>query len=135
VDVLSANNYRDLMYERMDAYAAPTGMPVLIGEFCWASDYFRRVTDRTRAVEHLPEHERIAVLGTEALERTFTHPAVVGYTWYRWVNRHEDTDAPAGALVNNADELNTFNAYLLRRVHSRLEGIATGEIEPETVAQ
>jgi hypothetical protein len=134
VDVLSANNYRDVMYERVDAYAAPTGMPVLIGEFSWASDYFRRVTDRTRAVEHLPEHERIAVLGTDALERAFTHPAVVGYTWYRWVSRQDDIDAPAGGLVNTADELNTFNAYLLRRVHSRLEGIATGEIEPETVA-
>ncbi|MGC9455869.1 MAG: hypothetical protein ACP5HU_13570 [Phycisphaerae bacterium] len=133
VDVLSANNYRDVMYERVDEYHAPTDMPVLIGEFSWASDYFRRVTDRTRAVEKLDEDTRIAVLGAEALERTFTHPAVVGYTWYRWVNRHEDTSRPTGALVNCRDEVNTFNAEMLRRIHPRLDGIAAGELEPTTI--
>ncbi len=133
VDVLSANNYRDMMYERMDEYYSPTDMPVLIGEFCYASDYFRRITDRTRAVEHLDEDRRIAILGAEALERTFTHPAVVGYTWYRWVNRHKDTSKPTGALVSDRDEVNTFNADLLSRVHPRLDGIAAGELRPVTI--
>ncbi len=42
VDVLSANDYHDTLFERLDEYAPLAGMPVLLGDFSWVSDYFTK---------------------------------------------------------------------------------------------
>lgn len=137
VDIISANNYRDNMYERMDEYAEHSDLPIIIGEFSWASDYFRVVPMDGEPAEvrqepdlGLGEDERIRRKGREALERAFTHPQIVGYTWYRWVHRFENMDKAHYGFVNLEDELNRFNLELLQEIHPRLEAIAAGAIEP-----
>lgn len=67
--VVSANNYRIGFYEKMDEYYRATGKPILNGEFNWWSDLFRGRTQFQK--------------GEASLRKVFTHPGVVGYTWYR----------------------------------------------------
>jgi hypothetical protein len=118
LDIISANNYRDTFYERVDAYHEPTAMPVLNGEFAWASGYFTMPRDEEPA--DVSVEERIRRRGPAALKRAAAHPALVGYTWYRWVSNHEP-HAPTYGLVNYDDVLNTFHAPLLREVNGELE--------------
>ncbi|MFP4102151.1 hypothetical protein [Coleofasciculus sp.] len=35
----------------------------------------------------LPATERMIRNGEQALTRAWTHPGLVGYTWYRWVDK------------------------------------------------
>ncbi len=81
VDVLSANNYRVPFFERIDEYHKAQQMPILIGEFAWISGHF---TDDMAGAE---AEKRIIERGPPALEKALTHPALAGYTWYRWVSR------------------------------------------------
>jgi hypothetical protein len=120
LDVISANNYRDTFYERIDAYARPTAMPVLNGEFAWSSGYFANPRDDdppARSIE-----ERIRRRGPAALSLAAAHPALIGYSWYRWVSDHAPHE-PKYGLVNYDDILNEFHAPLLREVNGSLEAI------------
>jgi len=125
VDVVSANNYRPKMRDRVEIYHHPAGMPILIGEFAWASPPFsdpRHLPPEART--DIPAHIRKA--GPASLEEAFTHPALVGYTWYRWVQ-----DAKNGigyGLVDRADEPVPLNIELVTETNARLEAIARGEI-------
>jgi hypothetical protein len=139
VDVLAMNNYKDHFYDRIEEYYGPTGMPILNGEFNWCSGHFLDWGKYLRE-ERFTEEEmaEIAVRGRMALEQAFTHPALVGYTWFKWYSGIEFTsneyglagDQPFGAVVTNEGKLNTFNAPLFRQIHPRLEGIARGTIQP-----
>jgi len=119
VDVLSANNYRPNMKERMMAYYTATKLPVLNGEFAYHSGLFHT---RGRTAE------RMAQMGAESLEELFTAPGVVGYTWYRWV---QDEPAPGSrgspiscGLVNTRDEEVKIHTETLTRVNAKADTIA-----------
>ncbi len=129
VDVVSANNYRENMYERMEIYHKPNDMPVLVGEFAWYSSTF--VNGKNS--------DGMVAKGTVSLEKLFTHPGVVGYTWYRWVNK----STPDGfaqknpgkqfigdGLVTLDDETNHLHADPLTKINERAEDIAVGKIKP-----
>ncbi|MCC5829585.1 MAG: hypothetical protein JJU36_09080 [Phycisphaeraceae bacterium] len=139
IDVLAMNCYRDRFFERIDEFYRVAPMPVLNGEFSWCSGHFLdwgRFLREERFSEE--EKEQIRLRGRMALERAFTHPGLIGYTWFKWYSGREFTqdeyglakDQPFGAVVNNHGELNTFNAALFRQIHPRLEAIARGGIEP-----
>jgi hypothetical protein len=124
VDVLSANNYRVDMYGRMNSYYRARQMPILIGEFSWASPPFtdpKQLPEayRNDALRHVRE------IGVQALERAAQHPGVVGYTWYRWVQKAQG--AFSYGLVNENDEPHALNTELLTAVNARLETIAARE--------
>ena len=123
VDVLSANNYRPNMFERMDIYYQPNRMPILIGEFAWASPPFADPKHLPReARADVPAHVRKA--GPTSLEHAFTHPGILGYTWYRWV---QDPKGEIGyGLVDRADNPVPLNIELVSATNARLEAIAAG---------
>lgn len=139
IDVLAMNSYRSNLRERIDEFFVHAPMPILIGEFSWASGHFLDWGKFLRE-EYFNEQEKEQVRrrGRQALERAFTHPALIGYTWFKWYSGSEftkdayglATDQPFGAVINNQGEQNTFNGPLLREIHARLEAIALGHLAP-----
>jgi hypothetical protein len=121
VDVISANNYRDNFYERIDIYYRAHKMPVLNGEFSWASNYFVRRDNQGRASVRPDSVEAMKKKGRESLERAFTHPGLVGYTWYRWV--HREQDPVTYGLVDQTDTECATNTGLLTEINGRAESI------------
>ncbi len=139
IDVLAMNSYRSNLRERIDEFYVHAPLPILIGEFNWASGYFLDWGKFLRE-EYFSETEKeqIRRRGRQALEQAFTHPGLIGYTWFKWYSGREftrdayglATDQPLGAIVNNYGKINTFNFPLLRKIHRRLWGIALGRLEP-----
>ena len=126
VDVLSANNYRDTMFERIDEYYLPTKMPILIGEFAWSSGYFtREIESEDPIVKALPVPERAARRGEASLRRAAAHPGLVGYTWYRWVSAWDKTDPKAMpyGLVDTNDDPIGLHTVRLSQLNPALTGI------------
>lgn len=130
VDVLSANNYRHNLDERIDLYARATGMPVLIGEFAWASGYFLE-RSYEGAPADLPLVTRMHRMGRHTLEHGFLHPHLVGYTWYRWVQGDPAQPKPSDhALVLLDDSPHPHHPPLLRLVNARAEALRLGRTVP-----
>jgi len=139
IDVLAMNSYRSNLRERIDEFYVHAPLPILIGEFNWASGHFLDWGKFLRE-EYFSkaEKEQVRRRGRQALEQAFTHPGLIGYTWFKWYSGREftkdaygrATDQPFGAVVNNQGKINTFNFPLLRKINRRLEGIATGRLEP-----
>ena len=61
-----------------------------------------------------------------------THPALIGYTWYKFCWNPVAPDQPGYGLIDQNGVENTFTSPLLREVNARLERIARGEIAPVT---
>jgi len=117
-DIISANNYQDIMYERMDIIWRATQMPILIGEFNWNTDYFRAIgMAGEKPGQFANATERMLHKGRQALERTFAHPGVVGYTFYRWVH------GSGGGLVDQQDQPNLRDIPQLKDLNARAEAI------------
>lgn len=133
VDVLTMNNYRVEFREKVEEYHGPTKMPILNGEYAWAAfgmPWKKWESGEAFTAEECAEQRR---LGAASLERAFTHPALIGYTWFKWYqNGGRGPDQPAFALVDQEGAVNRWNAAMFKRIHPRLEGIARGEIEPAT---
>lgn len=123
VDVLSANNYRDTFYERLDEYYTVNAMPILVGEFAWASDYFvkRPMPDEPPGISVL---QRMQTKGRAALEKAITHPGLVGYAWYRWVQGDPAKIPPYSyGLVYINDETAHEHVDVVRDINARAEQI------------
>jgi hypothetical protein len=126
-DVLSFNNYRPNFRERADEYRL-ANLPMLNTEFAWQSGHWKRPNTRTSPPEAVEAFRRLA---TAAVENAFTHPNLVGYSWFKFGQPNFDLDAPHEGLFNSKMEMNRFNAYLLTKINPRLEGIAAGQIKPQ----
>lgn len=122
VDVISQNNYRPTMYQRCDYLYEQTGLPVLIGEFSWNTDLFKRVLLPNEPAEGLDIKERMFRRGEITLLRTATHPANVGYTWYRWVQPTSTPERFTDGLVDYDDNEDIHQA-LLKKANPMLEQI------------
>ena len=131
VDVVSFNNYRTNFKERADEYYKHTQMPMLNGEFSWASGGFVD-WNKLQARKSFGEEERETCRrkGTTALEEAFTHPGLVGYTWYKFCYRFPSPDDPTYGLIDPSGQRSRFNEQMFRKIHPRLEAIACGELEP-----
>lgn len=130
VDVLSANNYQRGLHTRLDTYARLTGMPLLIGEFAWASGHFLERHYDGEPVG-LPEEERMRRAGRHTLEHALTHPHLVGYHWYRWVQG--DPAAPRlsdHGLVLHDDTPHPHHPALLAQINARAEALRCGQLDP-----
>lgn len=129
VDVVSANNYRLNMYERLDIYARATGLPLLLTEFSWGHNTFANQPLPNEPNGGLSLTDRMIRNGEQVLAKAITHPAVIGYTWYRWV------DQPTGqppyippvslGLVTLKDQPNRYNTEAIARINAKAEAIAT----------
>ncbi len=119
VDVITANNYRRNMAERMQEYYGPTQTPLLIGEFAWASPPFTDPKHWPAEAAGRSVADYVAEAGPAALHEGMNHPGVVGYTWYRWVKA--PTTGISYGLVDHHDEPIEFNINLLRQANAALE--------------
>ena len=130
VDVLSANNYRDDLHARLEIYARATNMPVLIGEFAWASGYFLERC-YPEAPAEMPLVTRMHRMGRHTLEQAFPHPNLVGYTWYRWVQGDPANPKLSDhAMVLNNDAPHPHHPALAKLINARAEGIRVGQLAP-----
>ncbi|GAB4457331.1 MAG: hypothetical protein OHK0029_16950 [Armatimonadaceae bacterium] len=131
VDILSANNYQHAFQERLEFYHEPTRMPILNGEFAWASGYFTDLMIPGEPAEEWSGRERAQQKAAPALRSGAAHPALVGYTWYRWVSRAAAPDGVTYGLVDLEDNEDTFNTRLLAQVNPTLEAVhRAGTSEP-----
>ncbi len=124
VDVISQNNYRPVMYERIDYLYEVTGLPVLIGEFSWNTDLFKKVPLPGEPEGGMSLKERMFTRGEIVLKRAARHPAMIGYTWYRWVQPASTNEKFTDGLVDYQDltdihppQLKTINPELFD-IHS-----------------
>ena len=104
VDVISQNNYRPVMYERIDYLYEATGLPVLIGEFSWNTDLFKKVPLPGEPEDGLSLKNRMFTRGEIVLKRAARHPAMLGYTWYRWVQPASTEEKFTDGLVDYQDQ-------------------------------
>jgi hypothetical protein len=102
---------------------------MLNGEFSWASggflDWDKYASGGRFSAE---EKEACRRKGAEALVRAFTHPALIGYTWYKFCYNFAEPDAPSYGLINPQGEFNQLNAPTLKQINARLEAIACGDM-------
>lgn len=124
VDVVSANNYRFAMYDRIDIYYQGTQLPILNGEFSWGHKVFSDRPLPNEPAGGITLTERMIRNGEESLKKALTHPALVGYTWYRWVDLPGNTPPISVGLLNLNDEPNRLHTDLLKKINDRAEAIA-----------
>jgi len=133
VDVLSFNNYRPNFHERIEEYYKVAPMPMLNTEFSWVGGSFLDWQKLIVGESFTPEERaQVRTLAVVALEGAFTHPALIGYTWYKFCTRFPSAADPAYGLLNPMGERNHFNEELLKRIHPRLEAIAMGQLLPDS---
>ncbi len=111
-DVISGNNYQPILYERYDTVYQYTGMPILIGEFSWNTDLYKKVPLASEANNPLSMKNRMFERGKTTLLRTALHPGIVGYTWYRWVQGTCTERKFYDGIVNYGDSLEMHSAEL-----------------------
>ncbi|MGA3007402.1 MAG: hypothetical protein ABSE59_05865 [Opitutaceae bacterium] len=120
VDVLSAGIFRDTLYERLDDFYLAGGMPVLVGEFAWTGEVFTK-RPAPREPRGLTSVERMLRKGRAALQRAFTHPALVGYAWHRWADVVGDAPPFGSGLVHLDDSEACEHTELLGDLNARAE--------------
>jgi hypothetical protein len=115
---------------------AATGLPQLNGEYSWVSGGFldwaklqARGTFTAEEKAHCRRH------GQAVLEEAVTHPALIGYTWYKFCWNPVALDQPGYGLIDSSGREGQFTSPLLRQVNPRLERIALGEIAPLTTEE
>ncbi|MSU70384.1 MAG: hypothetical protein EXS39_06365 [Opitutaceae bacterium] len=122
VDVLSANDFHDTLDQRLDGYWRASAMPILIGDFSWAGEYFtqRPPTGEPRGRTTV---ERMLAKGRIALEQAVVHPAVVGYAWHRWADRPDDGPPFGQGLVHIDGREAREHTELLSDINARAESL------------
>jgi len=118
VDVLSVNPGGESLWAGVEVVHGAQGMPVLVGEFGWTGEAF---TGAARADEPRGQTtvERMLARGRAALERGFTHPALVGYAWPQWADRSGDRPPFGGGLLHVDDREAREHTELLADLNTR----------------
>ena len=107
VDVLSMNCYGHDFYGRAEGYYQHAKMPILNGECnCVGFVNWNKFVKGEKFTN--AEKTRNTRMAVECLERAFTHPALVGYTWFKWYSG--PGAEPAARLVTDDGKINQFNA-------------------------
>lgn len=128
-DVISVNNYQPILYERYDTVYQYTGLPLLIGEFSWNTDLYKKVPLPNETVP-LTLKDRMFERGSTTLLRTALHPGIIGYTWYRWVQEASTENIYYDGIVNYGDSLE-MHAAMLQKINSILETVRVENAEGE----
>jgi hypothetical protein len=122
VDVLSANDYHETPGRRMNEYWRATSMPILIGGFCWNSDYFTQCPPDSNW-RSPTSVERMLARGRSALEGAIVHPAVVGWAWQRWMDFPDDEPPFGHGLVHLNDREAREHTELLAQINAHAESL------------
>ena len=110
VDVISANNYQPILYDRYDTVYKYTGLPLLIGEVSWNTDLFKQLSYASETAAPLSLKERMFRAGSNTLQRTALHDGIIGFTWYRWVQGVSTESRFYDGVVNYNDEPDVHSA-------------------------
>ena len=102
VDVLSLTCRDEKVLSRIEVANRVQGMPVLVGDFSWTGETFKRPT-ALGETPGLSPIERMLSRGRASLERACAHPALVGYAWARWADRDEQMPPFGEGLVRHDD--------------------------------
>ena len=121
-DVISANNYQPILYERYDTIYKYSGLPLLIGEFSWNTDLYKKVPFQDESTQSLSVKERMFKRGKATLERMALHDGIVGYTWYRWVQGTCTDEKFFDGVVNYDDSLEMHSTEL-KKVNTEMESL------------
>jgi len=124
VDVVSANNYRYEMQARMNIYYRATGLPVLNTEFSWGHGGFSERPLPNEEPTGSSALERMVENGKSALEDSFRLSGLVGWTWYRWVDKADFVPPITYGLVTIHNDPNTATTDLASRINGCAERIA-----------
>jgi hypothetical protein len=130
IDVCSYNTYRTRTLGEAEAYWRSAGMPLLVGEYAWVSGHYIKTPPAPPKPVDLTQAEKIRQNGPPALEALVAHPAIVGYTWYRWVDLPDQRPPFGHGLVMLEDEPNKLHTDLLTAVNAKAESIAA-EVDPK----
>ena len=120
VDVVSLSCRDEKVWSRIEVANRAQGMPILLGEFSWTGETFKRST-APGETPGLSPIERMLSRGRATLERACAHPALVGYAWARWADRDEQRPPLGEGLVRcddheaheHTDALTDFNARVV----------------------
>jgi len=130
-DVLSINEYYDKprkdlyddMYTRM-------GLPYLIGEFHFGT------VDRglAQSLWQVDSQEERGVGYRYYQEQGFSHPALIGTTWFSWSDQNlggrNDGENYNFGIVDVTDRPYKYMAEAMMETNKRLYGIHSGDIQP-----
>ena len=116
VDVVSVDQGREPLLERLDKYARAT--PVLVSQFSWTEENAARPPAGAEP-RGLTTIERMLARGRTGLRRLAAHPAVVGYAWPRWADDAEDEPPFGRGLVHLDDREARENTELLTDFNHR----------------
>jgi len=111
-DVISANNYQPILYERYDTVYQYSGIPILISEFSWNTDLYKVVPFPEETLQSFTNKERMFRRGKETLARTAMHEGIVGYTWYRWVQGKSTDERYHDGIVDYDDNYDIHTTEL-----------------------
>jgi hypothetical protein len=122
VDVISANNYQPILYDRYDTLYKYTGLPLLIGEVSWSTDPFKMIPYASERSKPLTQKERMFRSGINTLTRTALHDGIVGFSWYRWVSPASTEDYIHSGVVTMDDETDV-HSLAFKSLLPKLEGL------------
>jgi hypothetical protein len=83
-DVVSRNCYRAEFFAMMDPVHQGSGRPVLNGEFPSVNDSLNGIRNPIEPPGGYGAWDRFACRRRFAIDYFFTHPGLVGYTFYKW---------------------------------------------------
>ncbi len=108
-DVVSQNNYRANFYEIFDNLYQKVNRPILNGEVSIWSDHYTLFRNPIEPPGGYDPTTRQKIRGDEALNRIFSHPGVLGYTFYRWHGKPDKlwfNDEPQFQIINPLRQAN-----------------------------
>jgi hypothetical protein len=128
IDVLAVRGAEVDLYATVENAARITGLPVLLVEFSWANEAFRKRPAHERRT--LTSIERMLANGRGALTRAFAHPALVGYIWSHWRDEADDAPPFGHGLVHVDGREAREHTELLTELNSRAEVLRLAAVQP-----
>jgi len=130
-DVLSINEYYDKPRKELYDYMyAKIGLPFLIGEFHFGT------VDRglSQALWQVDTQEERGVGYRYYMEQGFSHPALIGTTWFAWSDQNlggrGDGENYNFGIVDVTDRPYKHMAEAMMKTNKRLYSIHSGELQP-----
>ncbi|MEA5535406.1 hypothetical protein [Crocosphaera sp. XPORK-15E] len=130
-DVVSRNNYRGNFYELFDDFYQVVNRPILNGELSTWTDDYSLIRNPIEPPGGYDTITRQKLRGREAIDRSFSHPGLLGYTKYRWHGKGDKlwNNSPQFEIINplrqgnyRAVSIATFWDNLPQKTHEPLQG-------------
>jgi hypothetical protein len=130
-DVYSVNIYRpQIPVDRVRRISELTGKPVLIGEFHFGTP----ARGLAASLVQVRDHKERGVAYRYYVEQAFAMPELIGTHWFQWMDQMStgrfDGENYNLGLVDVTDRPYPAMVEALKKTHSRLYQVHSGELEP-----